>query len=474
MAERKSGPIKPPTLDLKANEAEKNPSGKPAAAGKQATGDPSRKTAAAASPENAKPESKPAGDETGAGTTTGASTGNDKPTGTEGKEKPTAGATGGNSAGTGKTGTPPPPEESDSALWPFIATGICGAIAGLALAYGLATTGYWPQAAGQSGAIADIRQNMANLQGDVIARVTAIETRLESLTTASETTDLAALGNEIETIEQRLAALEQAPVSGETPDLAGLDTRFTDLSARLDALESRPVPDTAGTEVTGRLSTLSEQQSEAQTALSDAQAQVESLTADLSGLTERLARLETEMEARPEADQDTTMRLPLALSGLETATATGRSFTAELNALADTVPNLTIPASLRAAAATGLARPDEIETSVRRAVPEILAAKPPLVDAGWTERTLDRLASLFAIRPSADPNGTTPEALVSRLEDAVARRDFVAANSILEALPDPMREAAGTVAGEIARQAAATQLAAAARQAALESPETSQ
>ncbi|MNL84776.1 hypothetical protein D3C87_2128580 [compost metagenome] len=57
--------------------------------------------------------------------------------------------------------------------------------------------------------------------------------------------------------------------------------------------------------------------------------------------------------------------------------------------------------------------------------------------------------------------------MVARLEGAIGRGDFVAAKTELDALPPAMRAATGTVADEIANQAAAQTFLTALRQAAL-------
>ncbi len=59
------------------------------------------------------------------------------------------------------------------------------------------------------------------------------------------------------------------------------------------------------------------------------------------------------------------------------------------------------------------------------------------------------------MRPAGAVEGDGPDATIARLEAAVARRDFTAAQTELQALPETMRNAAGSVAADIESLAAA-------------------
>ena len=69
---------------------------------------------------------------------------------------------------------------------------------------------------------------------------------------------------------------------------------------------------------------------------------------------------------------------------------------------------------------------------------------------------LDWFRSAIALRPTGEIEGDTPEAVMSRLEGAIARRDFVTAESLLAALPAPMLTAGEDVPALVASQAEAT------------------
>jgi hypothetical protein len=65
------------------------------------------------------------------------------------------------------------------------------------------------------------------------------------------------------------------------------------------------------------------------------------------------------------------------------------------------------------------------------------------------------MRGLLAIRPSGEMTGDSPEAVLSRLEAAIERRDFTAASPLFGALPEQMQTLAGNLPAEIAALAAA-------------------
>jgi hypothetical protein len=160
--------------------------------------------------------------------------------------------------------------------------------------------------------------------------------------------------------------------------------------------------------------------------------------------------------AEQPSDIGAVLQLPLILSGLETAFATGRPFEIELGALRSAAPQATVPPALADAAATGLVRPDLVAARFNEAIPAMLAGRPIAADGQWQDGAVDWLAGVVALRPTTELEGDAPDAIMSRLEGAVARRDWVAAETLFEQLPEPMRAAAGDLHAEITAQARAS------------------
>src|SRR5690606_29060853 len=107
------------------------------------------------------------------------------------------------------------------------------------------------------------------------------------------------------------------------------------------------------------------------------------------------------------------------------------------------VPDAAIPTAIANNATSGLARPDIIADRFDQVLPAMLARRPANPGAPWQDSALDWFRSAIALRPTGQIDGDGPEAVMSRLEAAVARRDFITAQTLLERLPPAMLAAGG-------------------------------
>ena len=444
MAERKSGPVKPPTIDLtprsKPGDAPADDAKKPAESARSRTPETARAQSAAAKD---KPAAKPdAKAETASGTR--AASGGDYPKKTSAKAGSRAGA----------------------ALWAGLAGTVFGGALGLAGAYGLAMAGYWP--GGSDGTeLAELRSDLTTLYvkkadvggvvdravGEVQSGLGDLETRiaaLESQAPAEAAPDLTPIETRLNALETGFAdlgsKLDAAVIGGGDADATaavnGIGARMDAMSATLRALETRPSvdPDTVA---------------KLQTALSALQAEVATLSGGVSAL-----------QSAPEPEP-VDLRLPLALSGLAEALETGASFDRELALITAALPDLAIPQSVSAAAIRGLGAPSALEAAFMVRVPDMLAARPADKSASWTDQALDRLKALVALRPVAADDDTTPEGLISHIEAALKARDYAVAAAAFEALPAPMQAKAGGLGDTMNQFAEAAALISAARSEAL-------
>ncbi|MFD2647704.1 hypothetical protein ACFSX5_07875 [Devosia albogilva] len=328
--------------------------------------------------------------------------------------------------------------ERSSGSGSAVLAAIGGGVIGLAAAYGLAWAGLWPT------------QPVPPPPED--PRLGQFSASLGELETVASTTQ-----SELAALNQRLAALETAepsPVAAAEPvDVAGLEADIAALAGRIDSLSQQPAP-SADPEA---LASLEEQLGALGGRLDEVAARLGTAEAELRTLDTAVAEANQTLSAQPE-DIAAVLQLPLIVSGLETAFTMGRPYESELSALRAAMPELSIPAPVADAAATGLARPDTIETELRNAVPAMLAGRPGDPDANWQDGALDWFSSAIALRPIGEVEGDSPEAVLSRLEAAVARRDFIAADELMGELPDSMRAAAGELPRRIAAQAEAARL----------------
>ncbi|MBN9334390.1 hypothetical protein [Devosia sp.] len=323
--------------------------------------------------------------------------------------------------------------------------GLVGGVVGLGAAYGLALLGYWPAVAPTTQP-ADPR----------IATVSAAVPELETVTSTLQG-ELARLTARVAGLETNPGAAAPASDTAASSQLAG---DIAALSARVDELGAAPrTADDAAAQNAAAIATLEADLA----ALRQASAQTR---ADLDGVSAKMATLETDI-SKGSAVEAGQLRLPLIVSGFETAFATGTAYDAEVTALRQALPDLTIPEPVLAGAMTGLKRPDLIARDFNAVLPDILAGRPVGADSGWQEATSDWFRGIIALRPTEAVEGNGPEAVVARLEGAIGRGDFIAAKTELDALPPSMRSAAGAVAAEIGNQAAAQVFLSALRQAAL-------
>ena len=344
------------------------------------------------------------------------------------------------------TPSPKPPEPTPSSGSPWLA-GILGGAIGLGAAYGLAWFGLWPSAP-QTPPPADPR----------LAQFGTAIPELQG-TTGTLQSDIAALGNRLGTLETDIAALPAASAPADGENLRG---QVTELAAQVEALSMSAAPATDNTETSGN--------AEAIAALEAQLAELRQATADNAN---RLAETDSQLAALTEAASESAAtgnqaaRLPLIFSTLESAFASGRAYEAELAALRQAWPEADIPNSITARAADGLPRPDAVAQRLAAAIPDMLAGRPINAGAGWQDGAIDWMRGIVAMRPAGEIEGDGPEAQVARLEAAMARRDYAAAQAALSALPDGMQAAAGPIVADIAVLASAESFLAQLRSAAL-------
>ncbi len=502
MATRKSGPVKPPTLDLTARKspASKTSSRKP------------RAKAAAPKPVGKKPGAAHRSKEQ---TTSKVQV--EKPA-DAGPASTTSSGTTSSSTNENKSGLWPPSLPSEITLTPLVAAliGIVGGAAlGALLVIALLATGLLRPllAEPENPAIGELAtQVVINQEGisESLVGFRALNDQVSTLNQiVDQQTELLQSGLETQreevnaTLEQ--VAAQQAALEGELETLlnapqpepvapfdpSALEQSIAELGARLEAIAAGASTDDAQIfademaeirDALGQLETLSQRLDgiladlqESRLAISAASEAAIGAQTLAEGNAEELARLAALVQSEaatpaPLAIAPSSVQIPLALMGLNAALDSGRPFAGELQALGTILPELEVPSGLTEIATEGLLRPNELVSRFNAALPGLLAARPIDPDAGWQDNLWERIKSLLALRPTGETGGDSIEALVANAETAVNRLDFAAASTAIEQLPQPMQLVIADLALQFEARADLDNLMAKARTSALAGP----
>ena len=378
-----------------------------------------------------------------------------------------------------ETATAPPRAEAsrpmvslEGANWPLLGgAAVAGAVLGTILTYILANALPLPTrqptdltgiVKTQSEQIAGLTDQLGTLQTSTTALQESTKKTQVSLdsTIAQLDAGLTAANKSIDDLKASIPAAQPAV------DLTPLQTELKTLKAQVDAIAAGASGADAGAIAQS---------------LNDLSTNLTSLTTRINGVDQTITALRSDLDTARKTLSDhinaalpnevgPAMKLPLILSGLESALETGRPFQDELTALGSVLPDLTVPDALRAAAATGLARPDALLQKFEATLPDMMAARATN-NGDWVQNSLDWAKSLLALRPAEEQEGDSPDAIVSRLEGAMTRHDYTTATTLLAQLPAPMQQAAAPVATDIAAHAAADKLVADLRARALSAAE---
>lgn len=357
----------------------------------------------------------------------------------------------------------------ESANWPLLgSTALAGAILGTLLTYILASglpLPSRPQALPPdlSGAVA-AQASQLSQQQDALDALKASTTR----TQVSLDATIAQLDSGLKDASAAIAALKAAiPPAQPAVDLAPIEAEIKTLRAEVDAIAAG-APGTDASSIAENLASL--------------EAGVASLTTRLNGVDSTLTALRGDLDATRKTLDDhinsalpnevgPALKLPLILSGLESAFANGRPFEAEIDTLGAVLPGFAIPPELKAAAPSGLSRPDVLMRTFEAAIPTMLAARPG-ANGDWVQAAGDWVKGILALRPAEEEQGSSPEAVVSRIEGSMGRRDYATAHQLVAQLPAAMQSAAAGVDADIALHAAADTLVSTLRAQALAAAET--
>lgn len=286
------------------------------------------------------------------------------------------------------------------------AAAILGGLVALAGAGALQYGGYLPALGPERGGGVDL--------APLSAEVDALKSRLASLDSGQPAPSV-----DLQPIETRLAALEQATAGGPAA---------TALSG--EAEQSIASVETSVAKLTADITALREETSAAARASADG----------ISALTQRLDAAERKLD---EPRSDVAMARAVAATALKTAIDRGGPYLAELDAFASIAPDDPSIAVLRPHAATGVpSRADLVRAFQPVADAMIEAVHQPTGDQGIVDRLLSSASSVIKIRPVGSVEGDTPEAIIARIENKLQNGDLKGAQIEWQTLPEVARTAA--------------------------------
>jgi hypothetical protein len=253
-------------------------------------------------------------------------------------------------------------------------------------------------------------------------RMAAIETSVTALKADSD--KVAGLEKSAAGLADRIAKLEAAPAAPAGPDLK---PAIADLTARLDRLEAAAAGGKPGD---GEL-------------LSDLRGRIAALEASSQALTSRIAAIESRpAAAAPPSGETGRAALAIAVSALRQSASAGGAFDHDLAMLEVLgVPDDAL-AALKPLAAKGAPKKSELVEEFPGVADHILASVSDAEGGGSFFAEVGAFASSFvSVRPAKPIEGDTPQAIVSRMRDAVEHGDLQKALAERDALPKVGQEA---------------------------------
>ncbi|PZU86461.1 MAG: hypothetical protein DI528_09865 [Shinella sp.] len=246
---------------------------------------------------------------------------------------------------------------------------------------------------------------------------------------AGSNADTSVLSSEIEALRSQIANLSAAGPAATDPALA---ERLAALEASVASRPETAVDPAAVEEIRLKLA----QNEEALATLRNA---VAGNSQALSDSERRLAEAEKKIE---EPRTDVQMARAIAVTALKSAIDRGGPYLAELDALASIAPDDPAVEGLRPHAATGVqSRADLIRRFSQTADAALAAIHQPDPNEGIGQRLLSSALSVVKVRPVGNIEGSTPEAIIARMEDKLQNGDLKGASLEWDTLPDAAKAA---------------------------------
>jgi hypothetical protein len=340
----------------------------------------------------------------------------------------------------------PPPASSISEMKNFVthlAAGLLGGLIGviaLAFAWHLIPTGK-----SESPELGKIKERIAKLEGaPAPAPDTEALAKLEGRIKALEgqtPSDIAGLTERVTQLEQAMQTLaDAAQTGGSVTDAAAITEQVTQAEQRIQAHLDKALADAA----TANAKTVQDMQATIEELKAKiaalAEAGVGEQSPDLTALTQRIAKLETEIDKGMAGTKSAAAAI--AFANLRDAVAAGRPYATELATIKSFVPDPGDLGPLPAYADKGIPTVPELTRSFPASRDAALAAASPAPSGSFFDRLLASASTLIKVkRVDEAATGDSPSAVLARAEALLDKGDLAGAVTQVETLQGAPRDA---------------------------------
>ena len=245
-------------------------------------------------------------------------------------------------------------------------------------------------------------------------------------------------------LQQSLKALaEAAKNGGSVTDAAAITEQITEAEQRIQATLDKALADAA----TANAATLKSMQAE----IDDVKAKVAALAeagtggqfADLTALTDRVAKLEAEIDKSMAGTKSAAAAI--AFANLRAAVAQGRPYATELATIKSFIPDPGDLGPLPAYADKGIPTVPQLARSFAPSRDAALAAAAPAPSGSLIDRLLASASTLIKVkRVDEAATGDSPSAVLARAEALLDKGDLAGSVKQIETLDGAPREAFST------------------------------
>lgn len=348
-----------------------------------------------------------------------------------------------------------------------LAAGLVGGIIALLGASGLQFAGLLPSpglGGGDAAAVSSLQAEVAALRQQVEELPAAgdgADVRGLRQTVDESTSRIDGLNTALDQVKSDVAALKSAVESGGAGENAGLQA-LQDKIAEIEkfaATAAQPGTDATPAEITAlgeKLAAIETAVNAATSAQSANDGRIGTVEQGLGTLEQSVAALTGKVDAQASQPK---VALAIAVSALKAAIEAGGPFTSQVETFAAVAPNAPELPELRSLAEKGIPSRDEIAAEAPAAATAMIdAGRTVDQNAGYFERLLASAESLVKVRPVGPVEGAGVPETVARLEAALGSGDFAKAIAEYDTLPEAPKAAGHAFMEKVRARLAAEQL----------------